>query len=117
MANSADPDEMAHTKPSHLNLHCLHSALVLVLVCLAETVKPLSLNTWVKYLKKKQNSAEGSITPAGAKVTGTTIRMWLLNKFISFLAVLGWKCDKYLDKDYMKSRCTSSDYGENMSKV
>ena len=53
MANSADPDEMAHTKPSHLNLHCLHSALVLVLVCLAETVKPLCLNTWVKYLKKK----------------------------------------------------------------
>ena len=25
MANSEDPDEMAHNKPSHLNLHCLHS--------------------------------------------------------------------------------------------
>ena len=32
-----------------------------------------------------KNSAEG------AKVTGATIRMWLLNKFISFLAVLTWK--------------------------
>ena len=34
---------------------------------------------------------EGGIAPAGAKVTGATIRMWLLNKFISFLAVLSWK--------------------------
>ena len=43
--------------------------------------------------KKKiyKNSAEGVIAPAGAKVTGATIRMWLLNKFISFLAVLTWK--------------------------
>ena len=38
-----------------------------------------------------KNSAEGVIAPAGAKVTGATIRMWLLNKFISFLAVLSWK--------------------------
>ena len=38
-----------------------------------------------------KNSAEGVIEPAGAKVTGATIRMWLLNKFISFLAVLSWK--------------------------
>ena len=38
-----------------------------------------------------KNSAEGVIAPAGAKVTGATIRMWLLNKFISFLAVLTWK--------------------------
>ena len=30
----------------------------------------------------------GRVIPAGAKVTGATIRMWLLNKFISFLAVL-----------------------------
>ena len=53
-----------------------------------------------KYLKRLQekakfrqnkNSAEGVIAPAGAKVTGATIRMWLLNKFISFLAVLTWK--------------------------
>ena len=39
-------------------------------------------------LKNDKNSAEGVIAPAGAKVTGATIRMWLLNKFISFLAVL-----------------------------
>ena len=38
-----------------------------------------------------KNSAEGFIAPAGAKVTGATIRMWLLNKFISFLAVFTWK--------------------------
>ena len=38
-----------------------------------------------------KNSAEGVIAPAGAKVTGATIRMWLLNKSISFLAVLSWK--------------------------
>ena len=38
-----------------------------------------------------KNSAEGVIAPAGAKVTGASIRMWLLNKFISFLAVLTWK--------------------------
>ena len=38
-----------------------------------------------------KNSAEGIIAPAGAKVTGATIRTWLLNKFISFLAVLTWK--------------------------
>ena len=38
-----------------------------------------------------KNSAEGVIAPAGAKVTGATIRMWLLNKFISYLAVLTWK--------------------------
>ena len=41
--------------------------------------------------KKDKNSAEGVIAPAGAKVTGATIRTWLLNKFISFLAVLTWK--------------------------
>ena len=35
-----------------------------------------------------KNSAEGVIAPAGAKVTEATIRTWLLNKFISFLAVL-----------------------------
>ena len=38
-----------------------------------------------------KNSTEGVIAPAGAKVTGATIRTWLLNKFISFLAVLTWK--------------------------
>ena len=40
---------------------------------------------------ENKNSAEGVIAPAGAKVTGATIRMLLLNKFISFLAVLTWK--------------------------
>ena len=46
-----------------------------------------------------KNSAEGVIAPAGAKVTGATIRMWLLNKFISFLAVLTWKTGlKNVDK-------------------
>ena len=43
------------------------------------------------FLINNKNSAEGVITPAGANVTGATIRMWLLNKFISFLAVLTWK--------------------------
>ena len=38
-----------------------------------------------------KNSAEGGVAPAGAKVTGAIIRMLLLNKFISFLAVLSWK--------------------------
>ena len=38
-----------------------------------------------------KNSVEGVIAPAGAKITGATIRTWLLNKFISFLAVLSWK--------------------------
>ena len=41
--------------------------------------------------KKNKNSAEGVIAPAGTKVTGASIRMWLLNKFISFLALLTWK--------------------------
>ena len=40
---------------------------------------------------KDKNSAEDVIAPAGAKVTEATIRTWLLNKFISFLAVLSWK--------------------------
>ena len=38
-----------------------------------------------------KNSAESVVALAGAKVTGATIRTWLLNKFISFLAVLSWK--------------------------
>ena len=47
----------------------------------------LNYIAWYTY----KNSAEGVIAPAGAKVTGATIRTWLLNKFISFLAVLTWK--------------------------
>ena len=38
-----------------------------------------------------KNYEEGVVAPAGAKVTGATSRKWLLNKFISFLAVLIWK--------------------------
>ena len=45
----------------------------------------------VLFTTTNKNSAEGVIAPAGAKVTGASIRMWLLNKFISFLAVLTWK--------------------------
>ena len=47
----------------------------------------------LRYECLNKNSAEGIIAPAGAKVTGATIRMWLLNtcKFISFLEVLTWK--------------------------
>ena len=41
--------------------------------------------------KFHKNFAEGVVAPAGAKVTGATIRTWLLNKFISFLVVLSWK--------------------------
>ena len=40
---------------------------------------------------KNKNSAEGVVAPTEAKVTGARIRMWLLNKFISFLTVLSWK--------------------------
>ena len=48
---------------------------------------------------KDKNSKEGVVAPAGAKVTGATIRTWLLNKFISFLAVLSWKMGwKNVDK-------------------
>ena len=50
------------------------------------------LSAWQRiHMKYHKNSAEGVIAPAGAKVTGASIRMWLLNKFISFLAVLTWK--------------------------
>ena len=28
MANSVDPDEMAHYEPSHLDLHCLQRQLI-----------------------------------------------------------------------------------------
>ena len=47
--------------------------------------------SWILEKEYNKNSAEGVIAPAGAKVTGATIRTWLLNKFISFLAVLTWK--------------------------
>ena len=53
-------------------------------------IKKYRLNKTV-YIIENKNSAEGVIAPSGAKVTGATIRTWLLNKFISFLAVLTWK--------------------------
>ena len=46
---------------------------------------------WIKSNKNNTNSEKGVAAPAGAKVTKATIRMWLSNKFISFLAVLRWK--------------------------
>ena len=48
-------------------------------------------NWFIIKCHSNKNSGEGVIAPAGAKVTGATIRTWLLNKFISFLAVLTWK--------------------------
>ena len=57
-------------------------------------VQNISLEIQVIYMnciKNDKNSAEGVGAPAGAKITGATIRTWLLNKFISFLAVLSWK--------------------------
>ena len=54
-------------------------------------------------LNKNKKSAEGVIAPAGAKVTGATIRMWLLNKFISFLAVLSWKTGLKKNEDKVPS--------------
>ena len=50
-------------------------------------LNPFAVAVW----GKNKNSAEGGVAPAEAKVTGATIRTWLLNKFISFLAVLSWK--------------------------
>ena len=73
--------------------------MVMVLVFCDSPHGPLSVNQvslnylqyfW-RYALDNKNSAEGVIAPAGAKVTGATIRTWLLNKFISFLAVLTWK--------------------------
>ena len=55
---------------------------------------------YMYFMINHKNSAEGVIAPAGAKVTGATIRKWLLYKFISFLAVLTWKnwVEKNVDK-------------------
>ena len=49
MANSLDPDETAHHKPSHLDLHCLQKY---VLIYLTERVK----GNW--YNLKGGNSVE-----------------------------------------------------------
>ena len=52
---------------------------------------PNNFSSILQKMKLNKNSVEGVITTAEAKVTGATIRMWLFNKFISFLAVLSWK--------------------------
>ena len=89
---------------------CLHASAVMISIKRQGSVRKMVIitnlrglvqNTFIqknkneysldKAKKKYKNSAEGVIAPAGAKVTGATIRMWLLNKFISFLAVLTWK--------------------------
>ena len=62
--------------------------ILLISMCLQ---KLMNTHHCVFKILGNKNSAEGVIAPAGAKVTGATIRMWLLNKFISFLAVLTWK--------------------------
>ena len=59
--------------------------------CKLSALEAICMRCQSLFSGKNKNSAEGVIAPAGAKVTGATIRMWLLNKFISFLAVLTWK--------------------------
>ena len=79
----------------------LRAAIKAIEVAQENCIGKLTINSDSKYVISgvtqwsdtwyNKNSAEGVIAPAGAKVTGATIRMWLLNKFISFLAVLSWK--------------------------
>ena len=38
-ANSADPDEVAHTEPPHLDLHCLQSSTICMFGTLRVTSK------------------------------------------------------------------------------
>ena len=79
MTNSVDPDQKSYSVASI----CKGISVPILRVIMA---------AWLKVLHHcNKNSAEGVIAPAGAKVTEATIRMWLLNKFISFLAVLSWK--------------------------
>ena len=61
------------------------------------------LKSPVRIVCRNKNSAEGVIAPAWAKVTGATIKMWLLNKFISFLAVLSWKTGLKKNEDKVPS--------------
>ena len=42
MANSVDPDKMAHYEPSHLDLHCLH-------IYLPTGLKRLNRGLWDVY--------------------------------------------------------------------
>ena len=48
------------------------------------------VNDYVVYMYIKEFRGRRHRTCWG-KITGATIRTWLLNKFISFLAVLSWK--------------------------
>ena len=70
-----------------------YKALTYIHICTWEVNLMVTMMHYTNYDANpvNKNSAEGVIAPAGAKVTGATIRMWLLNKFISFLAVLTWK--------------------------
>ena len=71
--------------------------------CMFSWKNKKNINT-LYFLVENQNSMEGGIAPARAKVTGATIRMWLLNKFISYLAEkttkiktrIIWKADAHL---------------------
>ena len=59
MANSVDPDEMAHYKPSHLDLHCLQRYLY-NLVCRDKTVKKeesqINLyHSWLNEIQQTRN--------------------------------------------------------------
>ena len=56
-----------------------------------ELSQRVDFREYTPYIYQNKNSVEGGVAPAGAKVTGATIRKWLLNKYISFLAVLSWK--------------------------
>ena len=43
MANSEDPDETVYYRPSHLDLHCLHKNLFLVVGLIWLTLSPGTL--------------------------------------------------------------------------
>ena len=99
MANSADPDQLASSEANW-------SGSTLFAKQGTSRFSRTRVNTIVSTLvmdKQNKNSAEGIIAPAGAKVTGVTIRMWLLNKFISFLAALSWKTGLKINVDKVPS--------------
>ena len=55
------------------------------------TSQSLTMAASMLVFKYYKNFAEGVVAPAGARITGATVRTWLLNKFNSFLVVLSWK--------------------------
>ena len=58
MANSVDPDETAHYEPSHQDLYCLHS--YLVLVCRTEREAWTVLQITLLFMKRL-NKTESAI--------------------------------------------------------